>query len=260
MTAESISARVAPRRRPRATASDRIETFPLRVRNRRPLEPHEREARTVAQQGRDTRSTSIFSTATGGNRSTPNGSRFLAASSVTISTLIEGDPSRYEGCLTASLPAFVRFYPLGGGYAAFIRDENPRLPRADFLLNVEPESGGIPPHNRVTAGGSGMKPRRNRCLGTSASTHPVDPAPSRCRRSGSRSAFRRPPLVPTRIYGRVQDLEPSGKSFVAWTEVPNARKDEQVSSARCRDVRDANRFRRVASQFVGSGVAEVRWN
>jgi len=51
-----------------------------------------------------------------------------------------GDPPRFYGCLTAFLPALVCFNPLGGRYAAFIGDENPLLPRADFLLNVEPQS------------------------------------------------------------------------------------------------------------------------
>jgi hypothetical protein len=51
-----------------------------------------------------------------------------------------GDPSRFYGCRTAFLPALVCFNPFGRCYAAFICDENPLLPRADFLLNVEPQS------------------------------------------------------------------------------------------------------------------------
>src|SRR6516164_5627957 len=106
----------------------------------------------------------------------------------------------------AFLPAFVCFNSLGGGYAAFVGDENPLLLGADFLLNVEPQNGGIPPHNGVGARGTGMKPGRNRCLRTSGAViwsiaHRVVGE-----RRAARGLSRRPPLVPTRIDGRVQNL------------------------------------------------------
>ncbi len=165
-------------------------------RNRPPREPHEREARTVARQaalpGR-LRSLQPRRMAIGRVRT---GSRFLAASSVTISTLIEARPSRFEGCLTASLPAFVCFYPLGGGHAAFVGDENPLLPRAYFLLNVEPQGGGIPPYDGVAAGCADVKPGRNRCLRASATL--IGPIAHRvvAEWRAARSESRRPPLVP----------------------------------------------------------------
>src|SRR6202011_2784909 len=153
--------------------------------------------------------------------------------------------SRHDGAV-ARFPLFVFVRALRRHPLPLIGRQQAMLPRAHRLARIQPEPGGIPPHDMMVASLTAMQPRRDdaqlrRSLGRTYGYAVVAEDGT----SGRRNFKRRAPILLCGIDHRVEPTKPSLLRLAA-----DRRHDQQIARARRTDIEQAHRLLTVAARLL----------